>query len=139
MSHLIGDRIPAPLRFELGARPPAGENARAVLLATVDVDGTPRVAILSTAEIGASDARTLRLELRGGTATCANVVERKKVAVWYVLDAAAYTIKGTATPSERTAEDGWCAFDIVVEAVWQDFEPGAPMVSGPTYRVPHGD
>jgi pyridoxamine 5'-phosphate oxidase-like protein len=139
MSQLIGDRIPAPLRFELGVRPAAGETARAVLLATVDADGTPRVAILSTAEIAAPDERTLRFELCAGTTTCANLAERKKVAVWYVLDAAAYTVKGTAALSERAGEDGWCSFDVAVEAVWQDFEPGAPMVSGPTYRVPSGD
>ena|ERR1700730_6877789 len=139
MSHLIGDKVPAPLRFELGARPPAGANAHAVLLATVDDDGSPRVAILSTAEIVVTDERTLRLELRAGTATCANVEERKKVALWYVLDAAAYTIKGTMTGSVGATEEGWRSFDVAVDAVWQDFEAGAPMVSGPTYRVPAPD
>ena len=49
MSRLIGGRLPAPLRFELGKAPAPAEPARAVLLATVDDDGSPRIAILSTA------------------------------------------------------------------------------------------
>jgi pyridoxine/pyridoxamine 5'-phosphate oxidase len=138
MARLIGDRLPAPLRFELGLPPEPGAAARAVLLATVDEDGSPRIAVLSTSEIQAPDESRLHFELHAESATCKNVAARCKAAVWYVLDAAAYTVKGSTAASSAAAKDGWRAFDLAVESVWQDFEAGAPMIGGPTYRAPEG-
>jgi len=136
MSRLIGDRLPAPLRFEFGTAPIPGGPSRAIILVTVDDDGAPRVAVLSTSEIGVADERSLRIDLRAGSASAANIASRGKAAIWYVLDAAAYTIKGTAHAASRPSEEGWSGFVLAVESVWRDFEEGAPMIGGPTYLAP---
>jgi Pyridoxamine 5'-phosphate oxidase len=136
VSSLIGDRLPAPLRFEFGMPPAPGAQSHAVLLATVDEGGTPRIAVLSTAEIVAADERRLRVKLRTGSSSLANVAARGKAAIWCVLDAAAYTIKGTARFASGPSDEGWQAVDFEVESVWRDFEEGAPMIGGPTYRAP---
>ena len=134
MSRLIGGALPAPLRFDLGSGGSPADAGRAVLLVTVDEDGSPRVCVLSSAEIAAVDERTLRFDLHAESATCANARSRRNVSVWLVLDAAAYTIKGAASAADRSAPNGWQPFDMAVDAVWCDFEERAPMVSGPTYR-----
>jgi len=135
MSQLIGDRLPAPLRFEFGTPPMAGAPPSAVLLATVDADGSPRVAVLSKEEVGAPDAATLRLRLHASSASAANAAARPKAALWCVLDAAAYTIKGTIRPAGGAADEDWAWLEFVVEAVWRDFDERAPMIAGPTYRA----
>ena len=127
------------MRFELGTAPAPGEIARAVLLMTVDADGSPRVAVLSSSEIAAPDDRRLRIELRADSATCANARARDKAAVWYVLDGAAYTVKGSVSAPRDGAKQGHTAFEQTVESVWMDFEAGAPMAGGPTYRAPARD
>jgi hypothetical protein len=136
MSVLIGDRLPAPLRFEFGTPPDPGAPSHAVLLATVDEDGSPRIAVLSTTQIDAADAARLRIRLRAGSSSSANVAARSKAALWCVLDAAAYTIKGTARTTSDRSDEAWLCVDLEVESVWRDFEEGAPMIGGPTYRAP---
>jgi hypothetical protein len=53
-----------------------------------------------------------------------------------VLDAAAYTIKGTARTTNDPSDEEWLSVDLEVESVWRDFKEGAPMIGGPTYRAP---
>lgn len=135
MSEHIGNRLPAPLRFDFSAVVAPGESCSALLLATVDADGSPRLAVLAPAEVVVCDERRLKLAAHEGSTTCANLLTRPRLALWCVLDAAAYTIKGTAVPAQRERA-GWQSFDVDVESVWRDFEPAAPMIGGPTYRAP---
>lgn len=139
MSVLIGDRLPAPLRFEFGTPPVPGAPAHAALLATVDEDGSPRIAVLSTAQITAPDERRLLIRLHAGSSSSVNVAARGRAAIWCVLDAAAYTIKGTARASSDPSDEGWLAIDLEVQSVWRDFQEGAPMIGGPTYRAAAAD
>jgi hypothetical protein len=134
MSQHIGSRIPAPLRFELGAQAPQ-DIGRAVLLATVDEDGSPRIAVLSCAEVNAPDDEHLMIEVRDGTTTCGNLEAQRKAALWCVLDAAAYTVKGTVKAAEGPANEGWRRFILHIESVWRDFQSSAPMISGPIFRT----
>lgn len=133
MSEHIGSRIPAPLRFELGAQVQE-DIGRAVLLATVDEDGSPRIAVLSHGEVRAIDDGRLVLEVRDETATCRNLAAQRRAALWCVLDAAAYTVKGMVGPAEVPAQVGWRRFTLHIESVWRDFQAAAPMISGPTFR-----
>jgi hypothetical protein len=134
MSQHIGNRIPAPLRFELGAQAPQ-DIGRAALLATVDEDGSPRIAVLSCTEVSAPDDERLMVEVRSGTTTCGNLEAQRKAALWCVLDAAAYTVKGAVKPAEGPAQDGWRRFILQIESVWRDFQSSAPMISGPIFRT----
>lgn len=139
MSTHVGDRLPAPVRFEFGLPPAAGEPARAVLLGSIDEDGSIRFAVLSTAEISAPDDKRLSIALAADSTTSSNLTLRKDVSLWYVLDAAAYTIKGRMTGVASATQDGRSMFEVEVASVWRDFRPDAPMTCGPMYRVPHQD
>lgn len=139
MSTHIGDRLPAPVRFEFGLTPVAGEPAKAVILSSIDEDGTIRFAVLSTAEISPIDDKRLSIALASDSTTCSNLGRRKAVSLWYVLDAAAYTIKGRTTDAGTDAYDGRSRFEVQIESVWRDFRPDAPMTCGPMYRAPNAD
>jgi hypothetical protein len=135
VSQLVGSKLPAPLRFEFGKTDVPGTPAQACLLTTIDADGSPRVAVLELREVGAPDERTVVVRSRDGSTTCANLRERKRAALWCVLDGAAYTVKGKVAPQEGETAAGWSRFVISIDSVWMDFEPSAPMIGGPTYRA----
>ena len=137
MAERIGDAVPAPLRFELGQAPAAGATARAVLLVTVCADGAPRVAVLSPAEVKVVGDKLLHLQVRAGSTTAANLERKSKALVWCVLDAAAYSVSGSCSTSAARSDDPErAAFELSVQDVYRDFEPQAPMIAPPTYRVP---
>jgi len=124
--------MPAPLRFDFGSPEAEGEPSHAVLLASMDEDGSARFAVLARSELSAPDDRSVRIALHADSSTCANVHARGDVSLWCVLDAAAYTVKGRARAAE--VADGMQTFTIEVTSVWRDFQPEAPMISGPMYR-----
>lgn len=133
MSQFAGDRMPPPLRFEFGAAPDDGAGPHpAVVFATVDESGAPRVALLSMAELVAPDDRHLRLSLANGSATCGNLAGRPTASVWCVLDGAAYTIQCEVDRADEAGDQ--IVFDLRVTGVWCDFRPDAPMTGGPTYK-----
>ena len=136
MSQSIGNRLPAPLSFDLGKPAVPGEAAHAVLLATVDEDGSPRIAVLSPEEVVAPDDAHVVLDVRADGVTASNLAARRKAALWCVLDGAAYAIRGSAT-MKGASQDGRGVFSVEIESVLCDFEASAPMIGGPTYRAPH--
>jgi hypothetical protein len=137
MAERIGETVPAPLRFELGRKPAAGDPTHAVLLVTVGEDRAPRVAVLSPASVNVAGDRRIRIELRAGSTTAANLARDAKALIWCVLDAAAYSICGTCTVSGTASDDSeYAAFELSVADVYRDFEPASPMIAPPTYRAP---
>ena len=137
MAERIGETVPAPLRFELGRRPAAGDAAHAVLLVTVGEDRAPRVAVLSPASPTVSGDRSIRLKVHANSTTAVNLARDAKALIWCVLDAAAYSICGTCEKSEPASGDlDFAAFELSVVDVYRDFEPASPMIAPPTYRAP---
>jgi hypothetical protein len=132
MSENIGNKLPPPLRFDLGEKV-TGEICRAVLLITVDAEGSPRVAVLSPGEVKALDERRLGIEVHGQTTTAKNLGRGSSALLWCVLDAAAYSMRGTPSPAKPSAQ-GYAAFEITLNDVLKDFQAGSPMVAGPTYK-----
>jgi hypothetical protein len=134
MSEEIGARLPPPLRFELGSHP-VGGLPKAVLLVTSDAGGAFRVAILGAGEVVVRDETHVQFSLLPGSQTCANLDGSRKAALWYVLDAAAYCIRGetheVAAPSQAA---NMRRFELKITSILKDFRPEAPMVSGPTYK-----
>jgi hypothetical protein len=112
MSTHIGDRLPAPVRFEFGLPPGAGEQAKAVILGSIDEDGSIRFALLSTAEISSIDDKHLGIALAAD---------------------------GRLTKPRGATHDGRSMFEVEIESVWRDFRPDAPMTCGPMYRAPQAD
>ena len=139
MSDHIGDRLPAPVRREFGLRPGSGGAANAVILGTIDEDGSIRFAVLSRAETSAIDDKRLSIALAAESTTCSNLTQRNVMSLWYVHDAAAYTIKGRMTKAGSAVHDERSTFEVEIESVWRDFRLDAPMTSGPMYRAPHAD
>jgi len=139
MSTHIGDRLPAPVRFESGLLPGPGEPAKAVILASIDEDGSIRFAVLSMAEISPIDDKRLGVALAANSTTCSNLTHRNAMSLWFVLDGAAYTIKGRMTKPGSATRDGRAMFEVEIESVWRDFRPDAPMTCGPMYRAPQAD
>jgi hypothetical protein len=134
VSEDIGPALPPPLRFELGAHS-GGDAAQATLLLTVDLDGAQRVAVLSPAELSPRDASHVMLRLQSGSTACANIMRTGQGALWYVLDAAAYCIRGTISKiTPEVCETDYESFELTITSVLRDFHPQAPMVSGATYR-----
>jgi len=134
VSEQIGNKLPPPLRFELG-NIAEYERANAALLVSVDEDGTPRVAVVSASEITSPDERTLHIRVHAGTHTARNLGARGHAVLWSVLDAAAYSVRGTVTERSAAQSDEECqTFELHVQAVLRDFQPGAPLMSGPTYK-----
>jgi Pyridoxamine 5'-phosphate oxidase len=132
MSQEIGPALPPPLRFELGAHP-AGGIPKAVLLLTIDSDGAPRVAVLAAPEITVRDQTHIEFGINASSSTHHNLQRSRKAALWYVLDAAAYCIRGEAKHIAAN-QDGFESFEMTVTSVLKDFQPEAPMVSGPTFK-----
>jgi hypothetical protein len=127
MSENVGNTIPPPLRFELGTEQGADQLGRAVLLVTADDDGCPRVAVLSYAEVGALDERSVAIAVNEGTRTHHNLKSGRDATLCCVLDSAAYSLRGTVSTSASR-------FELTVKEVLRDFYPEAPMMSGPMYR-----
>ncbi len=132
MSEKIGDKLPQPLRFELGEKA-TGEICRAVLLVTLDEGGAPRAAILSTGEVKPLDERRIAIEVHEQTATAKNLARGGSALLWYVLDAAAYSMRGTVKQMKSDTA-GYAAFEMTLSDVLRDFQAGSPMVAGPTYK-----
>jgi len=139
MSAHAGDRLPAAVRAQFGARPMAGEPAQAVILGSVDEDGSVRFAVLSPAEITVIDDKRLRVAISTQSTSRSNLNRRRVVSFWTVCEGAAYTIKGGATLVASTASDGRSLFEIEIGSVWRDHRVDAPMTSGPMYRAPQED
>ncbi|HEV2878171.1 MAG TPA: hypothetical protein VGW96_01215 [Candidatus Eremiobacteraceae bacterium] len=134
MSEDIGSALPPPLRFELGAHP-TGDAAQAVLLLTTDADGHSRTAVLAAAEIYVRDASHIGLRLHTRSNASANVKRSGQAALWCVLDAAAYCIRGTVARAPAKGTDPELeSFELTITSVLRDFQPDSPMVSGPTYK-----
>lgn len=131
MSKELGATLPPPLRFELGAHPRG--DPKAVLLLTSDEDGAHRVAVLAAAEIKPLDSNRVVLKVHAGSSACANLRRTRQGALWYVLDAAAYCIRGRFAPVDEH-DDEFLGFEMQVDSVLQDFQPDAPLISGPTFR-----
>jgi hypothetical protein len=99
--------------------------------------GSVRVAVLAASEVDVVDDRHLRVRLQSEGSACRNLGARGHATLWYVLDAAAYSICGRAA-KDGTADDGRTSFTIEIDAVLQDFRQETPMAGGPTYRRTDG-
>jgi hypothetical protein len=132
MSEKIGNVIPPPLRFEMGAPEPRSEPVRAFLLVTIDQEDLPRVAVLAPTEVKAIDERNLSVTVHSKSTTQKNLRRSFSALLWCVLDGAAYSLRGGAKLLKE--EDEYATFEMSVTEVLRDFYPDAPMISGPTFK-----
>jgi len=144
MSKSLGDELNDDLCRRL-----SGENLEAfaekvILIATVDNGGRPHPAMLSYLEVGARDRTNIRLATYKESSTTENMRRNGKATISIIDKRVAYYIKGSVVELKREMT---CARhnsklnlrveDVLADAVNEEFEPGAYVSSGVTYRNPN--
>ncbi|HLY64396.1 MAG TPA: hypothetical protein VKU60_02585, partial [Chloroflexota bacterium] len=109
--------------------------SQTIPLVTIDANGFPHFAILSFGEILAPGPRELRLGLYPGSTTTRNIQARPQVGLLIVEGDSVYYIKGTA--HEQPAEN-LVRFDVTIDQVLVDEEPGAHITSGIGFEMAQG-
>ena len=135
MSKALGNRLPAELVQDLDGRDLASKWGRTIPLVTVDGDGFPHFAILSYGEILAAGGSELRIGLYPNSSTTRNIQARPRLSLLVVLGDSVYYVKGAA--NERPAP-GVVRFDVAVEQVLVDNEPGARITGGIGFEMSQG-
>lgn len=127
----------------------SGENLetfaeKVILIATVDNGGRPHPAMLSYLEVVARDRGNIRLATYKDSSTTENMRRNGKATISIIDKRVAYYVKGNVV---ELKQEMLCArhnskLNLRVEAVLADeadeeFEPGAYVSSGVTYRNPN--
>ena len=135
MSKALGNELPAELLAELNGRDLPSKWSKTIPLVTIDGSGFPHFAILSYGEIVATGPRELRIGLYPNSTTTRNIQARPNVGLLIVLGDSVYYVKGSA--SEKPAENT-VRFDVAVEQVLVDNEPGARITGGIGFEMSQG-
>lgn len=136
MSKALGNELPQELRQLLNGQDLAGKWGQTIPLVTIDGEGFPHFAILSFGEILTTGPSELRIGLYPGSTTTKNIQARPHLSLLIVLGDSVYYIKGTA--HEKPAEN-IVRFDVGVDQVLVDNEPGAHITSGIGFEMAQGE
>ena len=135
MSKALGSELPDELLRDLNGQDLASKWSKTIPLVTVDGEGFPHFAILSYGEILATGSRQLRIGLYPNSSTTRNIQARSKLSLLIVLGDSVYYVKGTA--SEQPAQNV-VRFDVTVDQVLVDNEPGARITGGIGFEMSQG-
>ena len=135
MSKALGSELPEELVQDLNGQDLAAKWSKTIPLVTVDGDGFPHFAILSYGEILAEGPGRLRIGLYPNSSTTRNIQARPKLSLLVVLGDSVYYVKGTA--AEKPAQNV-VRFDVTVEQVLVDNEPGARITGGIGFEMSQG-
>jgi len=135
MSKALGNELPDELLEDLSGRDLPSKWSRTIPLVTIDGSGFPHFAILSYGEILAPSARELRIGLYPGSTTTRNIQARPQISLLIVLGDSVYYLKGKA--QEKRAENV-VRFDVAIDQVLVDNEPGARITSGIGFEMSQG-
>jgi hypothetical protein len=135
MSKALGNELPAELQNDLNGQDLTSKWSKTIPLVTIDASGFPHFAILSYGEILATGPHDLRIGLYPNSTTTKNIQARPHVGLLIVLGDSVYYVKGTAV--EKPCE-GVVRFDVSIEQVLVDSEPGARITSGIGFEMSQG-
>ena len=135
MSRLIGDDLPEALLSRLSPVRAFDEADRAIVICSMDDGGFPHPAMLSSLEIVAVDATTIRLALDRASRTASNVQANRHVTLIVADERGVYYVKATASLVRRGMQQApeLTAYELRVDAVLEDDaakHEGARVVSG---------
>ena len=143
MSKLVGDQLPDDLYQRLLGNDLEQSAEKVILLATVDEGGWPHLAMLSYFEVIAKDQRNLRLATYNGSRTTRNMRANGKATISIIDERTVYYIKGKVEEIARAMvlapQNSKLHFrveQVLADAANEEFEPGAYVVSGVTYKSP---
>lgn len=128
MSKILGGMLPPRLLDYLKGDPKYNEG-RAILLVTVDKEGWPHAALLSSWEVFASDNRNIKLATYVGTTTTSNL-ERGALATLVLFDSGkTYYVKGSAVlvRGRLKSDSSNSLFNFSVKSVLEDSIPGVKI------------
>jgi Pyridoxamine 5'-phosphate oxidase len=143
MSKLIGDTLPDDLYQRLLGNDVEQNEEKVILLSTIDEGGWPHPAMLSYFEVIAKDRRTLRLATYNNSRTTNNMRLSGKATLSVIDERSVYYVKGYVEEISRKME---CApqnsklhfrvEEVLADAANEEFEPGAYVAGGVTYKKP---
>jgi len=143
MSKSLGDELNDDLYRRLSGENLEAQEEKVILIATVDDKRRPHLAMLSYFEVVARDRGNIRMATYKNSSTTENMRRNGKATISIIDQRVAYYIKGSVAElsSEMVCAPHNSKLNLRVEAVLADeaneeFEPGAFVSSGVTYRSP---
>jgi hypothetical protein len=138
MSRTAGNQVPAALRELLAGERLEESVGLTVLLVTVDIDGWPRLAMLSAGEVLATGPRHLRLALWPNSTSTANLTRGGRATLSLVHGGAGWHVRCSARRSRDLELPGGrllAGFALTVEEVLEDVVPYAELTAGISFRL----
>ena len=140
MPKLVSSELTEDLYRRLNGRFVDEYASQVILIHTVDSNGWPHPAIVTSFEVAAQDRRNIRLATYKTSNTTENMRRTGKVTLSIFDERVTYYIKGAASEvcGEMQSAGSNSKLNIVVEQVLADqadpvLEPGAYIASGITY------
>ena len=144
MARLLGNELPDDLYQRLRGRDLEERADKVILISTVDEQGWPHPAMLSYFEVIAKDRRTLRLATYTNSNTTQNMRRTGRATLSIIEEHTAYYVKGIVTELRRemlctphNSKLSMVVEQVLADEVDEEFEPGAYVASGVTYRNPN--
>ncbi len=121
MSHPAGNQLDDALLVRLSAGRAVAEADSAIVICTIDDDGRPHPAMLSSLELVAIDVRNIRLTLHAASRSARNLRTNGKLTLILADAAGIFYIKGDVRRlSTMVASPDQEKFNMRVESVLQD-------------------
>ena len=135
MSRLIGHHLSEALLQTLSAERATERADRAIVICSVDEQGRPHPAMLSSLEIVAHDARNIRLAVHASSRTARNLTANRHLTTILADETGVFYVKGDAvlTSASMTAAPAMSMFTLQVDRVLEDSPADyeqATLVSG---------
>lgn len=105
MSRSLGPSLPAELLARLSEADLPAHLAKAIPLITLDADGRPHPMLLSSLEVRAADARTIRIVIGAGSRSARNLAERGVATLLLVEPEQTVYVKARARTGPAPVED----------------------------------
>ena len=122
MSRLIGHHLSAALLETLSAARAFDRADHAIVICSVDEQGRPHPAMLSSLEIVARDARHVRLAVHASSRTARNLTANTHLTLILADETGVHYVKGDAvlTTGSMAAAPAMSAFTLNVDRVLED-------------------
>jgi len=122
MSRLIGHHLTLALQETLSAQRAIERADRAIVICSVDEQGRPHPAMLSSLEIVARDARSIQMAVHASSRTARNLVANRHLTIILADEAGVFYVKGDAdlTSASMTTAPAMSMFTLKVDRVLED-------------------
>jgi hypothetical protein len=135
MSRLIGHHLSDALLEALSAQRAIERTDHAIVICSVDEQGRPHPAMLSSLEIVARDVRHVRLAVHSASRTARNLTANKHLTLILADETGVHYVKGEAvlTTASMSSAPALSAFTLQVDRVLEDTPAAyeqAMLVSG---------